>query len=229
MLSTVTSVQDIPKYSSGKISIIVPAYNEENRIKPVLNELASFIQENRLSWDIIVSIDGNDGTLNLVEKMSEKYPFLSTITGRGRSGKGNAIKRAINNTQSDFVILMDADGSVRFADLIRHIHLMDKYDAVVFDRYTSMGNEIPFMRRFASRGFNLLVRSILGVKVNDTQCGYKIIKTEYAKKVCGKVSVTNTFFDVALLYYLRKSGAKCVEFPINYSHDAEIRHEVILC
>ena len=228
MLSTVTSVQDIPKYNSGKISIIVPAYNEEKRIKPVLNELAAFIQENHLSWDIIVSIDGNDGTLRLVEKMSEKYPFLSTIKGSGRSGKGNAIKRAINNTQSDFVILMDADGSVRLADLIKHIHLMDKYDVVIFDRYTSMGNEIPFMRRFASRGFNVMVRSILGVKVNDTQCGYKIIKTEYAKKAFRKISVTNTFFDVALLYYLGKYGAKCVEFPINYNHDGESKFNVFL-
>ena len=226
MLSTVSSNQDIPKYSSGKISIIVPAYNEENRIKPVLNELASFIDENSLSWDVIVSIDGNDGTLDLVEKMSEKYHFLSTIKGSGRSGKGNAIKRAINNTQSDFVILMDADGSIRLADLIRYIHLMDKYDAVIFDRYTSMGNVIPFMRRFASRGFNVLVRSILGVKINDTQCGYKIIKTEYAKKAFRKISVTNTFFDVALLYYLGKYGAKCIEFPINYNHDGESKFNV---
>ena len=221
MQSTITSVQDIPEYSSGKISIVMPAYNEENRIKPVLNELASFIEEKRLSWDVIVSIDGSDGTLKLVEKMSEKYPFLSTVKGSGRSGKGNAIKRAINTAQGDFVILMDADGSISFADLISHIHLMDKYDAVIFDRYTNRVNEIPFMRRIASRGFNVLVKSALGVKVNDTQCGYKIIRTEYAKKAFRKISVTNTFFDVALLYYLGKYGARCVEFPINYSHDGE--------
>ncbi|MCL6090763.1 MAG: glycosyltransferase [Candidatus Thermoplasmatota archaeon] len=221
MLSTVTSVQSIPEYTSGRISIIIPAYNEENRIKPVLNELASFIQKNGFSWNIIVSIDGNDGTLNLVEELSEKYPFISTVKNHGRGGKGNAIKQAINTVNGNFVILMDADGSMNLVDLVSHIHLMDKYDAVIFDRYTNRENEIPFMRRFASRGFNVLVRSLLGVNVNDTQCGYKIIKTEYAKKAFGKVSVTNTFFDVALLYYLRKSGAKCVEFPINYSHDAE--------
>ena len=79
MLSTVTSVNDISGYGFGKISIVIPAYNEEKRIKPVLNELVSFVQENHLPWNVIVSIDGNDGTLGLVEIMSEKYPFLSTV------------------------------------------------------------------------------------------------------------------------------------------------------
>ena len=218
MLSTVTSVQDIPEYSSGRISIVMPAYNEENRIKPVLNELASFIQEKHLSWNVIVSIDGHDGTLGLVEELSEKYPFISTVKNHGRGGKGNAIKQAINTVNGNFVILMDADGSMNLVDLVSHIHLMDKYDAVIFDRYTNRENEIPFMRRFASRGFNVLVRSLLGVNVNDTQCGYKIIKTEYARKAFGKISVSNAFFDVALLYYLEKMNGKTIEVPVKYYH-----------
>ena len=218
LLSTIASVQDITEYSYGRISVIIPAYNEENRIKPVLNELASFIQKNGFSWNIIVSIDGNDGTLNLVEELSKKYPFISTVKNHGRGGKGNAIKQAINTVNGDFVILMDADGSMNLVDLVSHIHLMGKYDAVIFDRYTNRENEIPFMRRFASRGFNVLVRSLLGVKVNDTQCGYKIIKTEYARKAFGKIYVSNAFFDVALLYYLGKMNGKTIEVPVKYYH-----------
>ena len=179
------------------------------------------------SWNIIVSIDGNDGTLNLVEEMSEKYSFISTVKNHGRGGKGNAIKRAINTVNGDSVVLMDADGSVNLVDLVSHIHLMDKYDAVIFDRYTSRKNEIPFMRRFASRGFNVLVRSLLGLKVNDTQCGYKIIKTEYARKAFGKISVSNAFFDVALLYYLGKLNAKNIEVPVKYHHAEDSSFNIV--
>ena len=147
MLSAITSVQDIPEYSSGRISIIIPAYNEENRIKPVLNELVSFIQKNGFSWNIIVSIDGNDGTLNLVEELSEKYPFISTVKGSGRSGKGNAIKRALGVADGDFVILMDADNAIPIGCILSNINLIEKYDVINFDRYKSKGNSIPFLRR----------------------------------------------------------------------------------
>ncbi|MGC8622191.1 MAG: glycosyltransferase, partial [Caldisphaera sp.] len=74
------------------VTVIIPAYNEEKRIGKVLSEIADFISGNNLNWNIIVSIDGNDGTENIVKEMKEKYRFISYDKNHGRGGKGYAVK-----------------------------------------------------------------------------------------------------------------------------------------
>ncbi len=208
-------------------SIIIPAYNEEKRIAPVLEEISYYIHSNGLPWDVIIAVDGNDGTANVVKKMSLTYPFISIQRGYGRSGKGSAIKRGLNVAKGDFVIFMDADGSIKLSGILEHLVSTQNYDAIVFDRYSFHGNRIPIVRRVASRGFNILVKAILGVRVNDTQCGYKIMKTEYAKKAFRKICITNTFFDVALIFYLKKIGARIMEIPVGYNHEGESKFNVV--
>jgi glycosyltransferase involved in cell wall biosynthesis len=70
-----------------RFTIIIPAYNEEKRIKPVLMDIVKFVSENSLPWDVIVSIDGNDGTTDIVEALSETYPFVSYTKSSGWGGK----------------------------------------------------------------------------------------------------------------------------------------------
>ena len=93
------------------ITFIIPAYNEEKRISYVIDELCNYISNNRLNWNVIVSIDGNDNTKNIVHEYSRKYDFITMDTSNSRSGKGNAIKRAIIHHSSileDFIIFLDA-------------------------------------------------------------------------------------------------------------------------
>ena len=200
------------------LSIVIPAYNEENRIKPVLDEICSRVMLKKLSWDIIVSIDGDDRTETIVKNMMNDYPFLSYIKGNGRSGKGGAIKRAIASATGDYVMLMDADGAIAFDDLAKYLDLLHEYDLVNFDRYKSTHNYIPGMRRFVSRGYNIYVKILFGLKVNDTQSGYKIMKTSVAKEVFGKLTITNGFFYSPMFYYLKEMNARVKEVATNYNH-----------
>ena len=201
-----------------KFSIIIPAYNEEKRIKPVLEEICSYIQINNLPWNIIVSIDGNDGTEMYVRRVMSEYQFVSYNKGKGRSGKGGAIKRAFNYRLGDFVILMDSDGAIAFKDILDSVPLLDKYDVVNFDRYKNGTNNIPLIRRFVSRGYNIYLKILLGLNINDTQCGYKIIKTEVAKNIFTKITVSNGFFYSNLFFYLKQLSARVIEVPIRYNH-----------
>ena len=201
-----------------KFSIIIPAYNEEKRIKPVLEEIIGYITENGLNWDVILAIDGNDGTEALAKSFIPRYKNISIVRASGRSGKGGSIKRSLNLVQSDFVILMDADNSIPFSTLITNLHLIDEFDCIIFSRYTASMNEIPPVRRIISRGFNWLLRLSLDLNIRDTQSGYKIIRTKPFKKAMRKVSVTNTFFDVAMLYHMSRDGIKIKEIEVRYDH-----------
>jgi glycosyltransferase involved in cell wall biosynthesis len=208
----------IPEIYLKRFTIIIPAYNEEARISAVLNDVCRFISENQLPWDVIVSIDGNDGTDMLVKDMKVKFPFLNYLKGNGRSGKGGAIKRALNIAYGEYVILMDADGAIPFAEMMKHIDLLHRYDMINFDRYRNRDNEIPRLRRFVSRGYNFYIRLLFNLDVNDTQCGYKIMKTSEAKEVFGKLTITNGFFYSPLFAYLKKMNIEMVEVPVHYKH-----------
>jgi len=209
------------------VSIIIPAYNEEKRIRPVLDEICNYIKSGDLPWNVIISIDGSDATDMVVESMRADFPFLFYVKNGGRNGKGGAIKRAVNIASGEFIILMDADGSISLKNIVKAIDLTDFYDVIIFDRYSNSENSIPAVRRFASRGFNMLLRATMGIRVNDTQCGYKIMRADYARDAFEKISITNTFFDVALFYYMKRKGAKSVEIPVEYRHGEDSRFNVM--
>ncbi|EQD34782.1 glycosyl transferase family protein, partial [mine drainage metagenome] len=211
----------------NRFTVIIPAYNEINRIKPVMNELVSFVEDNDLNWKVIVTIEGNDGTYDLIKDMSLKHSFILPLKGNGRDGKGSAVKRGVTIADGDYIILMDADGSIALNDIVSTLDLLDINDVIVFDRYRHPENFIPLRRRIPSRGFNKLLRGIIGIKINDTQCGYKVMKTEEAKRVFNRISVTNTFFDVALSYYLKEHKLKVAEIPVKYHHSVGSKFNII--
>ena len=201
-----------------KFSIIIPAYNEEKRIVSTLNEICSFISKNTIPWDVTVSIDGNDNTEALVKSLKSDYPFLNYLKNNGRSGKGGAIKKALNNSSGDYVILMDADSAISFNQVISYLHLLSMYDFINFDRYRNKENEIPKLRRIVSRGYNFYIRLLFSININDTQCGYKIIRTNVAKKVFKKLTITNGFFYSPFFVYLKKLKISSIEVPVMYKH-----------
>ena len=209
--------RQIPDIYLKKFSIIIPAYNEEKRISPVLNDICRFVSENKLPWDVIVAIDGNDTTYDIAESFAETYDFISIDRSNERSGKGGAIKRVLPQIDGEFTILMDADNSVGFIDIVEAIPHLEKSDTLILSRYTGK-NKIPLLRRFLSRGFNIIVRSITSLNVSDTQSGYKLFRSDFFVGAMRRVTVTNASYDVALLYHIKKMGGRITETPAEYIH-----------
>ncbi len=198
-------------------SIIIPAYNEEQRIGPVLRDISEFISRNRLPWQVVIVIEGDDNTESLVSQFAAKYPFIQYIRSYGRGGKGNAVRRGARIATGNYVILMDADNSIKFLDVVSALKYLVDSDGIFLSRYV-VPNHIPAIRRFVSRGFNLMVRAFLKIDVKDTQTGYKIIDGRLFRASISRVGVTNTFFDIFLIYYLQRSGARIREVPVAYQH-----------
>ncbi len=211
-----------------RFSVIIPAYNEEKRIKPVLDEINKFILSNALNWNVIVAIDGEDRTLEIVDSFNSGCSFIKSNHSLNREGMGGAIKRGILSSDGDYIILMDADGSTRIDDLIKFVPLLEKYDIVNFDRYGSKENFIPLKRRVSSRIFNVLLRSIFDIKMKDTQCGYKLLKRKSIEPILKNITVSNAFFLSALFIYSRKMGLKTVEMPIKYSYAPGSKFNVVM-
>ena len=209
------------EYRKG-VTIIVPAYNEEKRITSVLKDVTSLISSNHLDWNILIAIDGDDGTADLVLKFKESFPNIIYKVNKQRHGKGYAIKQAIirdSDQLGNTVIIMDADNSMNFREIISNINEMDKTDILIFNRYGKCNN-IPLRRRFLGRTFNIMVKGILRLRIDDTQSGYKIFRKNVLIKDINKTSINGAFFDVSLLYHATRDGYSIKEIKSKtYRHN----------
>lgn len=204
-----------------EVSCVIPAYNEEKRISIVMGDLCYYIYKNNLNWNIIISIDGDDNTENIIKEYSKRYNFIKIDTSISRSGKGTAIKRGLMNYHSilhNTVILMDADNSIKLSDIVDKLKFMKNNDAMILNRYNK-ANYIPFLRKFLGRSFNILIKGILRLKINDTQSGYKVYKTDVLMAEISKISIGNAFFDISLLYHTINDGYKITEIDTKYGYD----------
>jgi glycosyltransferase involved in cell wall biosynthesis len=209
--------EELLKILQNTLTIIIPAYNEEEVIGKTLDEISTFILRNNLSWSVIVSVDGNDSTDRVVSSYSSNFPFVSMIKSNERSGKGAAVKRVLDRINSDYIILMDADNSTNFQSITDNLSFLQEYDGIIFARYY-YDNKIPLLRRFLSRSFNILVQASLGIRITDTQTGYKTFRSDIFKEGMRRVGPTNAFFDVALLFFLKQEKVRIKEVKVRYNH-----------
>ena len=209
-------------------TIVIPAYNEESRINNVLNSVCSFISTYNLPWEVIVAVDGNDHTNDIVEKYHNYYSFVFSKKTPGRNGMGSAIRRGITFSKGEFIIIMDADGSAKLENIVKEINLLETYDVINFDRYSSSGNYIPIKRRLASRGFNLILKTLFGLQIKDTQCGYKIMKRTVAESVMNRITFSNAFFLTAFFLHSGRMDIMSTEVPLEYNHTDGSKFNVVM-
>lgn len=227
-LTTNSNKDSLNDIYSKKFSIIIPAYNEEKRIKPVLEDLSNYISLNQLPWEIIVAVDGDDGTEDIVNLYHNKYPFVRSKKASGRNGMGGGIRRGILSSTGEYLFLMDGDGSSSFQSMIQSLELLREYDIVNFNRYSQVENKIPLKRRLASRSFNLMLKVIFGIRVSDTQCGYKIMRRDAVMPIVNRLTVSNAFFLSAFFIYAKKYGVSVIEKPLKYEHKNGSKFNVVM-
>jgi glycosyltransferase involved in cell wall biosynthesis len=204
-----------------KLSIVIPAYNEEKRIGPVLRDYYEFFRKTIPNFEIIAVIEGNDGTLNLVKEFAKKNKKIKFIYSRERLGKGRAVLKGFKEADGDIIGFTDADGSVNADSFYKLIKELENYDYVIGSRKLPDSKIIknrPLIQRFGSFGFNLLSRIILGLSFKDTQCGAKVFKNIPAKYLIEKVKSTDWAFDAELLYLLKKARFKIREVPVDWDY-----------
>lgn len=206
-----------------KLSILVPAYNEENRIKKTLLEYNNFLQKNYDDYEIIVICDGcYDQTPTIVKNIAEKNPRIKLLEFGHRLGKGGGLKEGFKHATGDIIGFTDADGATPPTSYNKLIDATIKDTDVAIGSRKIKGAKITTHqskdRELASKAFNLLVNIIFKLNIKDTQCGAKVFKKEVIKKILPSLTTKGFETDVELIWRAKKENYKLKEIPITWEH-----------
>ena len=198
-------------------SIIIPAYDEADRIKNVLMSYATEFS----GQEIIVVFDGQDNTPGTIEDVMKDCPYIRLLTFHKRLGKGGAIIEGFKAARGNKIGFTDADESVSPKDLKGMFETLGEVDGIIASRQLATSKIMikqPFRRRLASKGFNLLVRTLFGLPFKDTQCGAKVFMRRAICDIIDELETRGFEIDVEILWRLRNKGYRVAEYPISWSH-----------
>lgn len=204
-----------------KLSVIVPVYNEENRMSDFFRDLNEFCQSHLNKYELIAVNDGSkDNSLHVLQEMP--YQNLKIISYTPNKGKANAVKTGVNAATGSHLLFIDADGATAPSEISNMLLLLDTYDIIVGSRNLkeSCANK-SFTRRILSFGFNNYVSILFGMKFTDYLCGFKGFKTDIAKDLFSNLKSERWIFDVELFYRIKKDRISCKEMPIKWTHQDE--------
>jgi len=214
-----------------QVSVVLPAYNEANKLETAVAKVMKAIEEFAHSYEIIIAEDGStDGTDKVAATLSERYPFVKHIHGEKRLGRGTALKNAFKKSSGKILVYMDVDlatdvGQLRF--LVNAIE-EEGCDFATGSRMLSESKvERSRTRQIASRSYNFLVRAMLGSKVKDHQCGFKAFKREALMQLIDEVAACHWFWDTELLVRAFRKGYKIKEIPVTWKGRRETKVKLL--
>ena len=203
-------------------SLVIPAYNEEARITPLLESIREF------DGELIIVCDGTDRTAEIVKTISARRTdlIIRCLKFNHRLGKGGGVRAGLAAARAPLVGYFDADGSTTLGEMLRLFSSLDSADGAMGSRWVPGSNltvRQGWMRRMESRGFNLIMRVLYGLPYHDTQCGAKVFRKAAVDAILPSM-VSNGFeFDVELLWRLRSAGYTIVEIPIEWQNKGDSR------
>ncbi len=206
------------------LSIVIPAYNEENRLPKTLPAVAQFVQNQPYHAEVLVVDDGSaDDTSQVVTRVAREYPFIQLLQP-GRGGKGHAVKAGMLAARGEYVFFADADWAMPVSELPKFLPPQQNGFQVAIGSREGPGavryNE-PGYRHLMGRVFNLLVKVLAVPGFEDTQCGFKCFHQSVVRDLFTRQTINGFGFDVEVLYIAQKRGYHIVEVPIHWYSQPE--------
>lgn len=197
-----------------ELSIVAPVYNEAEGIEQVVQYWLKVLQENSANAEIVLANDGStDGTLEILENLSQKIPLLKVVSYTPNRGYGYALKTAIRASKGQWVITLDSDGQFDLADFPSLLKLQTEQQLDFVSGYR-MKKKDNLFRVIADRSLNLIVRTMFSVSMRDTNCAMKLIRGDLARtlNIEAKGYPTPTEITVKLITL----GAKTSEIGVHH-------------
>ena len=200
--------------SEPELSVVVPTYNEADRLLPTLAAMALHVSELGLPWELIIADSGStDGTPELATQLG--FVNLTVLRAESRDGKGAGVARGMLAARGDLILFADADGSTPISILPEFVEAIEYSDVVIASRSQHAASRST-LRRLLSAGLHWLVRSVLRLGVDDSQCGFKLFRRSVARRVFATQTIRGFSFDLEALYLARKRGARIAEVPVDW-------------
>ncbi len=214
---------------SAELSLVIPAYNEEQRLGPTLERIIDYLEERDYPAEIIVVDDGSaDATAELAREMLDDAPIPGCVLiNETNRGKGYSVKRGMMQARGRLGLFSDADLSTPIehtADLMAAIDA--GADVAIASRATPDSDlEVrqPFLRETAGKMFSLVQRSILGSGIRDTQCGFKMFTREAIESVFPHQQLERWAFDAELVFIALRLGLEVVEVPVRWVNSPDTK------
>ncbi len=205
-------------------SIVIPAYNESERIVATLDRVLAYLGEQRWNAEVIVVNDGSrDRTAEIVRGYAARHAHVRLVENPGNRGKGYAVRNGMMSARGDLLLFTDADLSSPIEEAPKlFAAIAAGADCAIGSRWLRpelQSERQPAHRQLFGRLYNLLLRLILGLKFADTQCGFKAFTRQSAAAIFPRMRIDRWGFDPELLFLARKSGQRIIEVPVRWAHD----------
>lgn len=213
-----------------KLSIVIPTYNESQRLPPSLAKIHAFLEEREWlgTTEIVVADDGSqDGTPLIVTRLIPHWPGISVLL-LPHAGKGAALRQGALAARGEQIFLCDADLSMPIEEITRFLEPpYQEYDIAIASREIEGAHRFdePQVRHVMGRVFNWLVRAMAVSGIDDTQCGFKRLTRVAAHDLFSKMMLSGWGYDVELLALAQRRGYRIAEVPIHwfYGRDSRVR------
>jgi glycosyltransferase involved in cell wall biosynthesis len=211
---------------SPRLSLIIPAYNEQARLPYTLSQLEAFLCARQIDYEVIVVDNGSsDATSAVVQQATTTFPGLRLVR-TDRRGKGRAVRTGVLTARGEVVLFADADLSWSAEDLPRFLELVDESTPVVIGSREGSGArriDEPVYRHLMGRVFNRFVQALAVPGIEDSQCGFKAFSLTAARAIFTRQRIDGFGFDVEVLYLARRLGFDIRVVPLRWEHKENSR------
>jgi glycosyltransferase involved in cell wall biosynthesis len=207
------------------LSIVVPAYNEQTRLPETIRRIQEYLLHSEWIFNEIIIVDdgSTDSTVEVASVFVRENPNVRVLRNPGNRGKGYSVRHGMMEARGEWRLFTDADLSAPIEEIERLWAAMQRDGSEVaigsraLDR-SLIGVHQPGMRERAGRIFNAVMRRVVGLRIADTQCGFKLFHGAAALAVFPRQTQERFGFDVEILFIAKKHGFKISEVPVRWNH-----------
>jgi dolichyl-phosphate beta-glucosyltransferase len=209
------------------LSIVIPVYNEEERMPKAVEALNAFLPGLDLEPEIIFVNDGStDQTVDILSSAPARFAY-DLISYRPNRGKGFALKQGILKAAGDYVLFLDADMSTPLSELAKFREAMNRGVPVIIGSRKMKGSRVlkrqSMLRRKLGEGFSFLSQLVLVPGITDFTCGFKVFRRDAAQRIFGAQKIERWGYDTEILFLARRFGYAIEEMPVSWVNDEQTK------